>query len=129
VHGALCTYIWLAARDGPISVVTDRGLHCYTGHTIVASPLYSPLALEILLGSLLESLLGSLFGSLLGSLLDSLLDSLLGSRLERAAFESRASEEVELPAESLGRWNTLSLWQLWLIEGSKSVKALTLTLT
>jgi len=65
----LWTYILLAAGDGPIPVVTDWSLRCYTGHTIAASPLYSPLALE--------------------SLLDSLLDSLL----ERAAFERAALQE------------------------------------
>jgi hypothetical protein len=67
----------LAAGDGPIPVVTDWSLHCYTGHAIAASPLYSPLALE----------------SLLGSLLDSLLDGLLESLLERAAFERAALRE------------------------------------
>jgi hypothetical protein len=71
----------LAARDGPIPVVTARSLRCFTGHTIAASQLYSPLALESLLENLLESLL------------ESLLDSMLGSLLERAALDKATPRE------------------------------------
>jgi hypothetical protein len=68
----LWTNTRLAAGDGPIPVITDGSLCCYTSYTIVTCLLYSPLVLE----------------SLLGSLLDSLLNSLLESLLERATLES-----------------------------------------
>jgi len=98
----LWTCILLAAGDGPIPVLTAWSLRCYTGHTIAVSLLHSTLALE----SLVENL------------------------LERAAFERAAlQEESSFPQEAFGRWKTLSLWKLWLIEGSKSVEALMLTLT
>jgi hypothetical protein len=95
----LWIYIQLAAGDGPIPVITGCSLRCYTGtvYTIAASSLYSPLALE----------------------------SLLGSLLDRAAFETAAlREKYSFPREAIGRWKTLSLWKLWLIEGSNSVDAL-----
>jgi hypothetical protein len=49
----------------------------------------------------------------------------LESLLDRAALR----EEQSFPLEALSRWKTLSSWNLWPIEGSKSVEALTLTLT
>ena len=36
-------------------------------------------------------------------------------------------EEWSLQWEAFGRWNTLSLWKLWLIEGSRSMEALATT--
>jgi hypothetical protein len=33
-------------------------------------------------------------------------------------------EEWSVQREAFGRWKTLSLWKLWLIEGSRSVEAL-----
>jgi len=56
----------------------------------------------------------------LKSLLESLFESLLQSLLERALHR----EELSFPRETFGRWNTLSLLKLWLIEGSRSVEAL-----
>jgi len=56
----------------------------------------------------------------LKSLLESLFESLLESLLERASHR----EEYSFPREAFGRWKTLSLWKLWLIEGSRSVEAL-----
>jgi len=74
--------------------------------------------------------LGSLLERLLESLLDSLLDSPLDSQLERAVLERpELWEEYSFPREEFGQWKTLSLWKLWLIEGSKSVEASMLTLT
>jgi len=67
-----------------------------------------------------ESPLESLLESLLQSLLESLFESLLESLLERASHR----EESSFPREAFGRWKTLSLRKLWLLEGSKSVEAL-----
>jgi hypothetical protein len=95
-------------------------------------PLESPLALASLHESLLESLLDSLLGSLLDSPLDSLLERAVLERavLERAVLERAVlREEESFPGKAFGRWKTLSLWKLWLLEGSKSVKALMLMLT
>jgi hypothetical protein len=72
------------------------------------------------LESLFESLLESLRESLLESLRESLLESLLDSLLEGASHW----EELSFPWEALGRWKTLSLWMLWLIEGSRSMETL-----
>jgi len=49
-----------------------------------------------------------------------MLESLLESLIERAELW----EEYSFPLEAFGLWQTLSLWKLWLIEGSKSVEAL-----
>jgi len=40
---------------------------------------------------------------------------------------SSMQEEWSLQREAFGRWKTLSLWKLWLIEGSRSVEALATT--
>jgi len=91
----LWNYIRLAAGDGPIPVFAA----ILVLYTIAESPLES----------LLERLLESLFESLLESL------------LERASLR----EELSFPPlEAFGRWQTLSLWKLCLIEGSRSVEAL-----
>jgi len=63
----------------------------------------------------------------LESLLNSLLESLFKSLLE-SFLESVASGGVEFSMGYIGQWRTLSYWILWLT-GSKSVDALTLTLT
>jgi hypothetical protein len=73
----------------------------------------------------LERLLESLLESQFDSLLESRFEGLLESLLERASHR----EEKSFPREAFGRWKSLSLWNLWLIEGSKSVEALMLTLT
>jgi len=74
-------------------------------YTIAASLHESTLAIEYLLNSLLESLFESLF--------------------ERAVFERAApQEEYSFPWKAFGRWQTLSLWKLWLMDSSKSVEAL-----
>jgi hypothetical protein len=63
-----------------------------------------------LLYSIAERALESLGESLLQSLLVSFFECLLQSHLERASHR----EEQSFPWEAVGRWNTVSLWKLWL---------------
>ena len=51
---------------------------------------------------------------------EALLHSQPGSLLERVTLREVSS----FPQEAFGRWKTLSLWKLWLIEDSRSVEAL-----
>jgi len=46
---------------------------------------------------------------------------MLESLLERSSVREEKSFP---PLEAFGRWQTLSLWKLWLIEASKSMEAL-----
>jgi len=45
------------------------------------------------------------------------------------SMEEHIQEEFSFPWEAFGQWKALSLWKLWLLEGSKPVEALMLTLT
>jgi len=100
-----------------------------TVHTIAVIPHESPQAIDTLLQILVYSMLDSLFDSLLGSLVDSLFDRLLDSLLETVAFKRATCWRMKsLIEEAFSRWQTLSLWKLCLMDGSKSVEALLLTL-
>ena len=85
-------------RPGPEVTVRNRCLH-------YASPYGRPLAFECLPYTLLNSLLDSLFET---------------DTVERAALW----EDKSVPPLAFGRLQTLSSLKLWLIEGSKCVKAL-----
>jgi len=63
--------------------------------------------------------------SLIESLLESIFDSLLKSHVEKTSNQKQQGVQCE----ALAGWNTVSSWKIWLIEGTKSVEALMLTLT
>jgi len=107
---------------------TDTCLYCQTDIPVLSS-LATVQWLEGMLEGLLRSLLDSLLGTVLHPMLESLLESHHQSQLNRATFDrtvcGRAvlQEECSFPQFAFGWWNTLSLWKLWVIEGTRPEEA------
>jgi len=89
---------------------------CLYSLAILPTGAWEPL--EILLWSQLDCLLGSMLYTLLERLLVRLIQSMLQKAIQQ--------EQYSFPLEAFGQWYTLSLCNLWLTEGSKSVEALIL---